>query len=101
MIFVFVTWLRHFFEIDERRLRVRLYLHADLDLDAAIAFWCELTGDPGGAVPQAVPGSRRCDDASNEARRSAALRSSTAALTIHRRVMGMIEALLSTTALPG
>ena len=27
MIVVFITWLRHFFEIDESRLRVRLYLH--------------------------------------------------------------------------
>ena len=32
---IFVTWLRHFFDIDESRLRVRLYLHEGLDLDAA------------------------------------------------------------------
>ena len=32
--------------IDESRLRMRLYLHDGLDLDAAIAFWSELTGIP-------------------------------------------------------
>ncbi len=36
---VFLTWLRRTFEIDESRLRVVLYLHEGLDLDAATAFW--------------------------------------------------------------
>jgi hypothetical protein len=35
---VFVTWLRHVFSIDETRLRVRLYLDAGLDLEAAKRF---------------------------------------------------------------
>jgi hypothetical protein len=38
---VFLTWLRRTFEIDESRLRVLLYLHDGLDLDAALAFWCD------------------------------------------------------------
>jgi transcriptional regulator with XRE-family HTH domain len=42
----FCTWLRHFFEIDESRLRCRLYLHAGLDLVAANRFWSEVTGVP-------------------------------------------------------
>ncbi|MDP9207773.1 MAG: hypothetical protein M3O65_04610, partial [Actinomycetota bacterium] len=46
MIVFFCAWLRRFFEIDEARLRVRLYLHEGLDLDAAVAFWSELTGIP-------------------------------------------------------
>jgi Homeodomain-like domain len=33
------AWLRRFFQIDEARLRVRLYLHEGLDLAASIAFW--------------------------------------------------------------
>ena len=47
-----------FFEIDESRLRFGLYLHEGLDLDAANAFWSELTGIPLDAVRQpyrAVP----------------------------------------------
>jgi hypothetical protein len=42
----FVTWLRAFFEVDERRLRVGLYLHEGLDLDAAVCYWSELTDIP-------------------------------------------------------
>jgi len=46
MIVFFCAWLRRFFEVDESRLRVRLYLHEGLDLAAAIAFWSALTGIP-------------------------------------------------------
>jgi hypothetical protein len=43
MISLFCAWLRHFFEIDESRLRVRLYLHQGLDLDAAVLYGCSRT----------------------------------------------------------
>jgi hypothetical protein len=33
-------------EIDEARLRVRLYLHEGLDLAASVAFWSEVAGIP-------------------------------------------------------
>jgi AcrR family transcriptional regulator len=46
MIAFFCAWLRRFFDVDERRLRVRVYLHQGLDLDAAEAFWSDLTGIP-------------------------------------------------------
>jgi len=46
MILFFATWLRRFFAIDESRLRMRLYLHEGLDLEAAIEFWSQLTGVP-------------------------------------------------------
>lgn len=42
----FCAWLRHFFDVDESRLRVRIYLHEGLDLDAANDFWTRLTGIP-------------------------------------------------------
>lgn len=42
----FCRWLRTFFDIDESRLRVRLYLHEGLDLDAAIEQWSSVTGIP-------------------------------------------------------
>ena len=46
MIAFFCAWLRRFFEVDESRLRMRVYLHQGLDLDAAETFWSELTGIP-------------------------------------------------------
>ena len=46
LIRIFVTWLRRFFDIDESKLRVRLYLHEGLDLDAATAFWSDVTEIP-------------------------------------------------------
>lgn len=46
MIVFFVAWLRRFFEIDESRLRIHLYLHRGLDLEAAIEHWSDLTGIP-------------------------------------------------------
>jgi hypothetical protein len=39
MINFFCSWLRHFFKVDESRLRVRLYLHEGLDLAEANAYW--------------------------------------------------------------
>lgn len=46
MIAFFCAWLRRFFDIDESRLRIRLYLHEGLDIEAANEFWSELTGIP-------------------------------------------------------
>ena len=46
MIAFFCAWLREFFDIDEARLRIRLYLHEGLDLEKASLFWSSLTGIP-------------------------------------------------------
>jgi hypothetical protein len=43
---LFCSWLRHFFDIDESRLRVQLYLHRHLDLDSAVDHWSAVTGIP-------------------------------------------------------
>jgi transcriptional regulator with XRE-family HTH domain len=43
MIAFFCAWLRRFFDVDESRLRVRVYLHHGLDLEAAERFWSDLT----------------------------------------------------------
>jgi transcriptional regulator with XRE-family HTH domain len=45
-IYFYCRWLRHFFEIDESRLRVGLYLHQGLDLDAANHYWSTITEIP-------------------------------------------------------
>lgn len=42
----FCAWLRHFFAIEEGRLRLYLYLHEGLDMEAAIELWSQLTGIP-------------------------------------------------------
>jgi hypothetical protein len=100
MILSYVTWLRRFFEVDERRLRVRLYLHEDLDLDAAIEFWSNLTGIPGSQFTKPY---RAAADATMRRNRHiygcpGIVYDCTAT---HRRVMAMIEAILSTSVLPG
>lgn len=46
LIRLFRWWLRRCFAVDESRLRIALYLHTDLDLEVAIAFWADATGIP-------------------------------------------------------
>jgi hypothetical protein len=46
MMAFFCAWLRRFFDIDESRLRMRVYLHEGLDLDAAEEFWSGVTRIP-------------------------------------------------------
>jgi hypothetical protein len=94
MIGLFCAWLRRFFDVDESRLRVRLYLHQGLDLDAANAFWSELTGIPlaqFGKPYRAIPDPsirstkhpKGCPGVSYSCSRT------------HRAVMGLVTALLS------
>jgi transcriptional regulator with XRE-family HTH domain len=42
----FCAWFRRFFPVDEKRMRISLYLHEDLDAESAEQFWAELTGVP-------------------------------------------------------
>ena len=46
LIAFFCGWFRRFFEVEENRLRVQLYLHADLDLESARSFWADVTDIP-------------------------------------------------------
>lgn len=46
MIALHCDWLRRFFDVDESRLRLHLYLHEGLDLAVANAFWSALTEIP-------------------------------------------------------
>lgn len=97
----FCRWLRHHFDVDESRLRVRLYLHDGLDLDAAVMHWSAVTGVPprqfGKAYRAAAdPSIRR----SKHAMGCATVVCSSSSL--HREVMGLVRALLSSeTHLPG
>ncbi len=100
MIRFFCAWLRHFFAVDESRLRVRVYLHQGLDLEAAEAFWSELTGVPREQFRQAH---RAVPDAGirhNKHEHGCAYVYYCCSKT-HRQIMGLIRALLSSEAIPG
>jgi hypothetical protein len=100
MVALFCAWLRRYFEIDEARLRVRLYLHQGLDLDAAQAHWSQVTGIP---LTQFRAAYRAASDPTI---RSAKHPLGCAYVTYccsrtHRAIMGMIDALLSSGTDPG
>jgi hypothetical protein len=94
MISLFLAWLRKFFDVDEARLRLRLYLHQGLDIDAANEFWSQLTGIP---VSQFGKPYRAAPDPS--IRRAKHLMGcpgvSYACSRTHRTIMGLVHALLS------
>jgi hypothetical protein len=100
MIVFFCHWLRRFFEVDESRLRLRLYLHEGLDLAAAIAFWSTLTGIPPsqfGKPYRAVP-----DPSIRHAKHvHGCVTVSYSCSATHRSVMGLVSALLGNGAIPG
>ena len=100
MIVFFCAWLRHFFQIDESRLRVALYLHEGLDLAAATAGWSGVTGVPASqfgkpyrAVPD--PSIRRAKHVHG----CVSIRYSCSAT--HRSIIGLVTALLNGGAVPG
>lgn len=99
ILLLFVMWLRHFWEVDERRLRVRMYLHKGLDLDGASVFWSELLGIPTSQfqAPQRVA-ARQGYRNSKHVMGCPSVRLSSA--PVHRSVMGLVAALLSSPPLP-
>ena len=100
MVVFFCSWLRHFYEVDESRLRLVLYLHQGLDLSASMAYWSTLTGIPESQFTKpyrAVP-----DPSIRHAKHvhgCVGVRYSCSAT--HRSIMGLVGALLSDAALPG
>jgi len=100
MLVLFCTWLRHFFEIDESRVHLRLYLHEGLDLESANHFWSDLLDIP---VAQFYKPYRAVPDPS--IRRAKHINGcpgvSYGCTRTHRKIMGLVHALLSSEALPG
>lgn len=94
MIAVFCRWLRHFFEVDESRLRLTIYLHQGLDLDAAEAFWSGVTDVPRTQFTKAY---RAVPDPSIRKSKHpmGCARVSYSSSAVHRAIMGMVRALLS------
>jgi len=100
MVAFFCAWLRRIFEIDESRLRVRVYLHEGLDMDAAQEFWAAVTGVPlvqfrKGYRAEANPTIRK-----NKHEHGCVYVRYCCSAT-HRKIMGLQRALLSSAAFPG
>jgi hypothetical protein len=100
MVQFFCAWLRRYFVIDEGRLRVRVYLHEGLDLPAAEAHWAELTQVPLAQFQRAY---RAVADPSIRRNKHefGCVYVCYACATTHRQIMGLVRALLSSSAIPG
>jgi len=100
MIRFFCAWLRRFFTLDESRLRVRVYLHQGLDLDAAESHWSAVT-----AVPRTQfnkPYRAVADSGFRQTKHEfgCCYVDYTCSRT-HREIMGLMRALLTSEAIPG
>ena len=100
MVRFFCAWLRRYFAIDERRLRVRVYLHQGLDLDAAEAHWSQVTSIPRAQFGKAY---RAVADPSirTDKHEFGCVYVCYTCATTHRTIMGLVRALLISDAIPG
>lgn len=100
MVVFFCSWLRHFYEVDESRLRLVLYLHQGLDLSASMAYWSTLTGIPESQFTKpyrAVP-----DPSIRHAKHvHGCVTVGYSCSATHRSIMGLVSALLSDAVIPG
>lgn len=100
MMAFFCAWLRIHFTIDESRMRVRVYLHQGLDLDAAQSHWSDVTGVPLSQFRspyRAVP-----DPTIRKTKHEHGCAYVWYCCTpTHRAVMGLVRALLSSKTVPG
>jgi transcriptional regulator with XRE-family HTH domain len=100
MIVLFLVWLRRFFDVDESKLRIRLYLHDGLDLDAANEFWSQITGIP--VSQYRAPYRAVADPSIRRSKHPMGCPSvCLGGVRVHREVMGLVDGLLSSGALPG
>ena len=101
MIRFFCAWLRRFFAIDESRLRVRVYLHEGLDIDAAEAYWSEVTGIPRSQFGKPYRAKADPTHPPEQARARLRVRRILRAPRPIAQIMGLVRALLSSEAIPG
>jgi hypothetical protein len=100
MIWFFCAWFRRFFEVDEARLRGRVYLHEGLDLEAAESAWSDLTHIPRSQF--GAPYRAKADPSIRHAKHAhGCMYVIYSCTTTHRSIMGSIRALLSSDAIPG
>lgn len=95
----FCHWLRTFFNVEEPRLRVWLYLHEHLDLDAAVSFWSDVTSIPVGQFGKPY---RAAADPSIRTSKHVhgCVGIAYACSRTHRAIMGLVHGLLDDAALP-
>ncbi|MDQ1432182.1 MAG: hypothetical protein QOF40_2784 [Actinomycetota bacterium] len=100
MIRMFCRWLRRYFTVDEARLRARVYLHQGLDLDQAEEFWSNVTAIPREQFQVAY---RAVADASirRNKHENGCMYVIYGCAATHRRIMGLVRALLTFQAIPG
>ena len=100
MVRLFCAWLRHFFVVDESRLRARVYLHQGLDLGATEQYWSSVTGIP---TDQFRASYRAMPDPSirHTKHEHGCVYMYYCCSRTHREIMGLIRALLSWNSLPG
>jgi transcriptional regulator with XRE-family HTH domain len=96
----FLTWLRTFFDIDEARVRMRIYLHIEQDLAAATAFWSDFLDVPviQFGKPQIVD---RVATVRHSKHKNGCVYLNYSCTRTHREVMGLVRALLSSRDLRG
>jgi hypothetical protein len=100
MVRFFCAWLRRFFSIDEDRLRVRVYLHEGLDIQAAEDFWSAVTGVPRSQFRAPYRAKADASIRSNKHEHGCVYVGYSCSRT-HREVMGLVRALLTSGAIPG
>ena len=93
MVTFYCAWFRRTFEIDESRLRVRLYLHEGLDVDAATTHWSDVTSIP---IHQFRTPYRAIADSSirRSKHKFGCVYVAYSCSRTHRAVMGLVHALL-------
>ena len=93
MVRLHCRWLRRFFDVEESRMRAKVYLHQGLDLEAAMAFWSEATRIP---LTQFTKPYRAAADATRRtSKHTMGCIYGYACSATHRRIMALIDALLS------
>lgn len=100
MVQFFCVWLRRFFTIEESRIRVRVYLHEGLDLEETERFWSEVTGVP---REQFRAPYRATPDPSIRLTKHehGCVYVYYCCSRTHREIMGLVRALLLSSAIPG
>jgi hypothetical protein len=100
MVALFCAWLRRFFRIDEQRLRARVYLHEGLDLDAAEDHWSNVTGIPRAQFGKPYRAIADPTMRSTKHEMGCVYVSYNCSRT-HRIIVGLMNGLLSSEAIPG
>jgi predicted transcriptional regulator len=100
MVAFFCRWLRHFFKIDESRMRARVYLHEGLDLEAAEDYWSGITSVA--RMQFRAPYRAKPDPSIRHAKHQfGCVYVYYCCSRTHREVMGLVRALLASSAIPG